>query len=240
MSRASPLEIVAEPLHREPYNEAVDRALEFLSREQGTDGAWTTRAKDFNLGGGYRIGKDPAVTSLCVMAFLSAGHVPGEGPYGKVVENGIKFVLAQQKPNGLFAGDYQGQIEMYPHGICTLMLAEAVGTLPDRAAAKRLRKQLELAVEIVLKAQVQRGEDRGGWRYKVDSTDADLSVTGWQLMALRGKERGLRHTWRADRASRGLYQALLRLANRRLQVSARRPSHNSLHWNRSACPGIDG
>ena len=32
--------------------------------------------------------RDPAVTALCVMAFLSAGHVPGEGPYGATIEQG--------------------------------------------------------------------------------------------------------------------------------------------------------
>jgi len=171
----------AEPSYREPYNDAVDRGLAFLARSQGTDGAWT-RDGAFT---GVQAGKDPAITSLCVMAFLSAGHVPGEGPYGKTVENGIKFVLAQQQPNGLFADKYHKQWEMYHHGICTLMLSEAVGMLPDRAAAKALRKQLEPAVELVLKAQLKKGEDRGGWRYNVVYVDSDLSVTGWQLMALR-------------------------------------------------------
>ncbi len=159
---------------REPFEVAVDRGLEYLANAQGANGSWSTRR-----------GNDPAaVNALCVMAFMSAGHVPGEGPYGKVVERGIQFVLDLQQPNGLFSGA-QNPYEMYHHGICTLMISEAVGMIPDRRAAKRLRDKLELAVGIILKAQLKAGEDRGGWRYTVTASDADISVTGWQLMALR-------------------------------------------------------
>jgi ABC-type glutathione transport system ATPase component len=35
-------------------------------------------------------GSGKSVTSLAVMAFMSSGHVPGEGRYGKVVDTGIK------------------------------------------------------------------------------------------------------------------------------------------------------
>jgi squalene cyclase len=163
----------ADKPEREAYDEAIDRGLEFLAGSQGNDGSWATRQN-----------RDPAITSLCVMAFLSAGHVPGEGRYGPVVEKGIKFVLDQQQRNGLFSGIFQGQMEMYQHGICTLMLSEAVGLL-DRREAKRLREKLELAVTVILRAQVRQGEDRGGWRYTIRSVDSDISVTGWQLMALR-------------------------------------------------------
>lgn len=171
---AAPNGLVAGP-QREPFDDAVDRGLEYLAKEQNTDGSWTTS----------RLGKDPAVTSLCVMAFLSAGHVPGEGPYGKVIEEGIKFVLSQQQRNGLIAAQLQGQREMYQHGISTIMLAEAVGMLPDRTAARGLREKLELAVGVILKAQVRDNDDRGGWRYTIRSQDSDISVTGWQVMALR-------------------------------------------------------
>src|SRR5262245_26721150 len=61
----------AEP-EREPFDDAIARGLDYLAKEQNTDGSWPA----------YRI-PDPAVTALCVMAYLSSGHVPGEGPYGK-------------------------------------------------------------------------------------------------------------------------------------------------------------
>jgi hypothetical protein len=158
---------------RERVDEAVANALAFLQRTQETDGSWKAG----------RMGKNPAVTSLAVMAFLSAGHVPGEGPYGETVENGIRWVLKTQQASGLIATD--GGHEMYHHGICTIMLAEVAG-MTGGDLSKEVRRKLEKAVAVILKAQRTSGDDRGGWRYRVAPVDgSDISVTGWQIMALR-------------------------------------------------------
>ena len=158
---------------------AIRRALVYLKNNQQADGTWSAQQR----------GSKPAITALAVMAFLSAGHVPGEGPYGKVVEKGVRAVLRMQHGNGLIADD--GQWEMYNHGICTLMLAEVAGMTQGPLAAE-IKKKLENAVKIILRAQ-RKGRNaydsyRGGWRYRVAGTDADMSVTGWQLMALRASK----------------------------------------------------
>jgi hypothetical protein len=123
------------------------------------------------------------------MAFLSSGHVPGEGRYGPVVEKGIRWVLGRQDASGLIAT--VGTHEMYHHGICTLMLAEVVG-MTDGPLAGEVRRKLEKAVAVILEAQrtAAYGDSRGGWRYRRDPRfdrypPADISVTGWQVMALR-------------------------------------------------------
>src|SRR6266481_6147430 len=103
------------PAKRTELDDSIDRALVFLQRMQEADGSWKSS----------RSGRNPAVTALAVMAFLSAGHVPGEGRYGDTVEKGIEWVLHQQHTNGLIAAE--GGHEMYHHGICTLMLAEVAG-----------------------------------------------------------------------------------------------------------------
>lgn len=153
---------------------AIEKALAFLAATQDrTDGAWRSRS-----------GKNPAITSLAVMAFLSAGHVPGEGKYGDVIERGIRRVLKWQHANGLIAGE--GGHEMYHHGISTLMLAEVAG-MTDGPLGDEIRDRLERAVAIILKAQrTGTGQDKGGWRYQVAHVGgSDISVTGWQIMALR-------------------------------------------------------
>jgi prenyltransferase beta subunit len=160
---------------REPFDEAIDRGLEFLANSQNPDGSWLAS----------RGQKDPAVSALCVMAFLSAGHVPGEGPYSQNVEKGIRYVMKCQLRNGIFAPINGGNHEMYYHGICTLMLAEAAGMIPDPVESRNLKDRLQDAVKIILVAQKKQGDHRGGWRYTVNSFDSDMSVTGWQLMALR-------------------------------------------------------
>ena len=152
--------------------DSVDQGLAFLALMQEKDGAW-------QLGGTSH----PASTSLAVMAFLSAGHVPGEGPYRTHVEKGIRWVLAQQQPSGLFG--LPTWEEMYQHGISTLMLCEVAG-MTDAETARELKPKIEKAVKVILQAQrTEKNANRGGWRYRLDSTDADMSVTGWQILALR-------------------------------------------------------
>jgi hypothetical protein len=157
-----------------PFDKAIDRALGFLHNTQNkTDGSWTAG----------RSGKHMGVTGLSVMAFLAAGHVPGEGKYGKAIDLGVQWVLKNQQPNGLLATE--GHHEMYHHGIATLMLAEVAGMTKGKSA-KEIRKAVEKAVALILKAQRTQGVHRGGWRYRVSHYDgSDISVTGWQLMALR-------------------------------------------------------
>jgi len=152
---------------------AIERGLEALQLMQNkTEGYWRDRRNHPN----------PAVTGLAVMAFLSAGHVPGEGRFGTTVEKGIRWILRIQRANGLIADD--NNEEMYQHGIATLMLAEAVG-MTDADLGENIRKAVVKAVRVILKAQRPNGGGRGGWRYRVAGDDSDISVTGWQVMALR-------------------------------------------------------
>ncbi|MDA0918125.1 MAG: terpene cyclase/mutase family protein [Planctomycetota bacterium] len=158
---------------------SIVRALKFLAAQQQPSGAWQLKNASR--------GRDAAsATSLAVMAFMAAGHVPGEGPYGDAMERGIRWVLSNQRPNdGLFQ-HRAGSGPMYTHGICTLMLAEVAGMV-DASLSDRVRKSLEKAILLILKAQdVPKGNQHaGGWRYDASSHDSDLSVTGWQLLALR-------------------------------------------------------
>lgn len=158
---------------RQQIDQAIVRALDYLAGKQLASGAWTSDD----------LGSSPACTSLAIMAFLAAGNVPGEGPYALQVERGVNWVLQQQLPSGMFP-DTHGP--MYSHGICTLMLAEVLG-MTSEESSKPIRIALERAIELILIAQDVKKEDRhaGGWRYQPQSPDSDLSVTGWQLLALR-------------------------------------------------------
>src|SRR6516225_1429390 len=91
----------SQPEDREAVDQAVERALDYLQRTQQTTGAWV----------GENNQRSPAISALAVMAFLSSGHVPGEGKYGDTVAKGIDWVLHQQHANGLIAPT--GHQEMY-------------------------------------------------------------------------------------------------------------------------------
>lgn len=165
----------AQPLlKKSQMDRAIDNAVAFLHNTQKSDGSWTS---------GSGRSQSIAITSLAVMALLSAGHVPGEGAYGPALDKGVRWVLSMQKPNGLLAADHDQQ--MYHHGIATLMLSE-VCAMVDRELAKEVRAAVEKAVAVILKAQRTDAQFGGGWRYTVaHQAGSDISVTGWQIMALR-------------------------------------------------------
>jgi len=146
----------SEPSSRE-VDRSIIRALKYLSVTQNRSGAWTKQ------NGGESI----ALTSMSIMAFMAAGHVPGEGPYGEQLLRGIRWVLDHQQPNGMFVFS-AGHGPMYAHGICTLMLAEAAGMV-DQPIARRIRTSLEEAVKLILKAQIipKGRQHTGGWRYQI-------------------------------------------------------------------------
>lgn len=155
---------------------AVERGLEYLANQQDPAGFWKAPG----------LGSNTGIASLCVMAFLSAGHVPGQGPYGEAINRGIDYVLASQKDNGLLV-DEASHGPMYSHGITTLMLCEVSGMV-DAARQERVDQALREALKLILAAQQvpkEQSSHAGGWRYQPNSTDADISCAGWQLMSLR-------------------------------------------------------
>ena len=155
---------------------AIVSALRFIASQQQPSGGWNVDSFG---------GETTSAASLAVMAFLAAGHMPDEGPYGAAITRGVQYVLDHQEPNGLLA-HRRGHGPMYDHGISTLMLAEVAGMVPERQA-EAARKGLERATRLILESQnvKKQSSQAGGWRYQPASTDSDLSVTGWQLLALR-------------------------------------------------------
>ncbi len=157
-------------------DQAVVRALDYLAAQQRPSGGWVVDAFG---------GEATSATSLAVMAFLAAGHVPEEGPYAPAIRAGVQYVLDHQRQDGLLVSRH-GHGPMYCHGISTLMLAEVNGML-DEPQAAACKQALEKAVKLILASQdvTKDLSNAGGWRYQSNGRDSDLSVTGWQLLALR-------------------------------------------------------
>ncbi len=173
LARGTPPLAAKRDLDRE-IDLAIEKALAYLAATQKPDGSW-----------GPGFGSNTAVVSLATMAFLAKGHVPDEGPYGEVVNRSVDFVVGRQRNNGLIFT--QGGGPMYSHGISTLMLSEVVG-MTSGERERKVREVLAQAVKLILDAQrIKQANSRfrGGWRYQHTSKDSDLSVTGWQLMALK-------------------------------------------------------
>ena len=101
----------------------------------------------------------------------------------------LDFVLREDfQDNYGYFGRRDGS-RMYGHGIISLMLSEMLGMGADAKQDLLIRKRLEKAIKLILWSQKQKSRrdtrNFGGWRYEPNSRDSDLSITVWQLMALR-------------------------------------------------------
>ena len=85
------LTFVSEPTWRR-IDAAVENGLAYLKSHQRADGVIPTM--DVAL---------PTMTSLYVMAAISAGHEPGSGDYGASIDRAIDYVLSVQRDDGLLA-----------------------------------------------------------------------------------------------------------------------------------------
>ena len=154
---------------------AVEKALDYLSRVQKPDGSFPEN-----------FGESTGIPALVGMTFLSKGHLPTEGPFADTINRCIDFILKNQKPDGLFHKGHAGSGPMYAHNIATLFLSEVSG-MCDPTRQKKINVSLPLALQLILRAQAVKKDDRnrGGWRYHTGSQDSDTSCSGWALMALR-------------------------------------------------------
>jgi hypothetical protein len=152
---------------------AIDQGLDFLSRSQHHDGSFGTGQYHGNV----------AITSLAALAFMAGGHQPRRGLHGGAVQSCLQYVLDQEEGRRGYlhttAGSSHGP--MYSHGFGTLFLGEVHAMVSAPELRMRLRATLRRAVDLIIASQ----NNKGGWRYTPESTDADISVTICQIMALR-------------------------------------------------------
>ncbi len=139
---------------------AFVRGLDYLKLSQNANGSWEDK-------------NNVAITAVALIAYMIQGNFPGDKPYGETIEKGMSFLLNENK-NGV--NGYMGT-SMYEHGLASLALSELWGQT-DRD--DEIRDALKRAVDVILKAQ----SPMGGWRYNPDPSDADVSVTAMQLVAL--------------------------------------------------------
>jgi squalene cyclase len=155
--------------------EVIKGALRWLASTQLPNGSWGTS--------GMEKQHPTAMTGYVLMAFQAAGQLPGEGEFGKTVSSGVDYLLGSLSPEGLYANRSSGQY-MYGHGIATIALAELYGS----SKSPTMRAKVDKAIRLIISAQNR----EGGWRYRPVASDADISVTVLQVVALRAaKNAGL-------------------------------------------------
>jgi len=166
---------------------AVDMGLRWLAAHQDSDGGWD--AKDYQrhcrdhpkCKGQGLVEFDLGTSALATLAFLGSGHSPNkEGPYRRHVTKALQNLVDAQ--NGIGSFHPPGDKYFYNHSLVTLAIAEAYAMTRDA----EYKDSLESALEYTFSSQ----QPGGGWDYTTSKTGRnDLSITGWQVMALRASEK---------------------------------------------------
>lgn len=168
--RKSPTEKTPAELITPATRAAIDKGLAYLAGRQIKTGRF---AGAFGPSG-YQAGT--AVCALSGLAFMCAGNAPGSGQYGEHIERCVDYLLSNTQDTGYISAG--GHDNMYGHGFAMLFLAQAYGMTQRADIGEKLR----MAVKLTCGCQ----NHEGGWRYKPQPSDADVSITICQIMGLRG------------------------------------------------------
>jgi hypothetical protein len=175
------------PATPEEVEQALIKALDWLGSKQQKDGSWS--------------GYEEAFTGLSLMAFIGAKCVQKD--YAVNIQGALNYLKLKYRPTSKFtegskdAAYYGGTLgtgSMYEHAIATLGLIEALVDLNDSS----LEPIAQDAINLIVRAQNTEHKPEtlggpfkpdsrgyGGWRYAPDSSNSDLSVSGWQILTLR-------------------------------------------------------
>ncbi len=160
---------------------AVGTALNWIARHQNADGNWSmdhamnTKCRDKTCTGPALSKSEPAATALALLPFFAAGQTHEKGTYKDQIGKGLAWLIKNQKTNGDLSGGENHQ--MYSHGLCTIAMCEAYGMTQD----SKLQAHAQNAIKFIETGM----NPLGSWRYTHGSGDSDLSVFGWELMALK-------------------------------------------------------
>ncbi|MEO6739281.1 MAG: prenyltransferase/squalene oxidase repeat-containing protein [Chthoniobacteraceae bacterium] len=144
----------------------VQRSLKWLRENQNPDGSW---------GDGNR----SAMTGLALLCFLGFGELPDSKEYGYTINHAVEWLVENgTKSEGRLSMEKTfTQTGVYEHGIATYALGEFFALTHE----ERVKELLAQAI-----AHIVRGQGPGGgWMYGFDKTADDLSVSGWQIQALK-------------------------------------------------------
>ena len=188
---------------------AVQAALEWLARNQSSDGRWNAARHGAGSGSSATLQhaasvgarSDHGVTGLALLTFLGAGTTHREGPHAAAVAKGIGLLCRQQRTDGSLAGEAEFFAALYCHGMASIAVAECYALTGDEA----LRPVLERAVAYTLAMQ---HSHTGGWRYAAGDR-GDTSQLGWQVMLLASaRHAGLTGFEAAEAGARSFLQSV--------------------------------
>lgn len=151
---------------------AVRDGLEFLTSKQNKEtGAF---GEEYTAG----------MTGLALLAYLGHCETPESPKFGDSVVSAALFLMDRcLKNDGRITNGNKGHHEAYEHAIGTYALAELYTmTKESGKEIPRLESVLRKAAGVIVDAQTK----NGGWPYGFEGKGKeDMSVSGWQIQALK-------------------------------------------------------
>ena len=157
---------------------AIVKGLNWLKIMQSEDGSWGANDRDekgevvSKVDAGYK----KAMTGMALLCYLGHCELQDSVKYGTTVQKAINYLTSMPPDERV----EPGQIGCYSHPIRTYALCEAF----IMTKIKKLEVYAKRAAELVIKGQ----NYSGAWAYaygKSPAAHTDLSVTGWNIQALK-------------------------------------------------------
>ena len=151
---------------------AVRDALGWITQQQNEDGS---------MGKNYKA----AMTGLSLLAYLGHCETPESPRFGDSVVNATLYLIDRAREgDGYIYNGETGHHQAYEHAIATYALAELYTmTKESGREVPRLESTLKKAVDVIVDGQ----RKEGGWDYgyRTNGESSDMSVSGWQVQALK-------------------------------------------------------
>jgi hypothetical protein len=151
-------------------DDAVANALRWLKSQQNADGSW---GKDNRV----------AMTGLVLLAYFGHCETPQSPEFGDSCMRGIVYLVnIGMKNEGKLASNFTSKHWSYEHAIATYALGEA-STFCREGDVPNLPEITRKSGQFIIDNQ----NKNGGWAYlyATDGGHADVSITGWQIQALK-------------------------------------------------------
>ncbi len=155
----------------ERAEKAVREGLKFLATKQNADGSF---GEEYTSG----------MTGLALLAYLGHCETPESPKFGDAVVRAAQYLMELAlKNDGKMTNGKGGNHESYEHAIATYALCELFTmTKESGKEIPRLESVLRKSVGLVVDSQTK----TGGWPYGFKGAGKeDMSVSGWQIQALK-------------------------------------------------------